>query len=44
MKYPGNEAVLEEGTYENIKRETINNSLQVAGFRLPVAGQDFTHA
>ena len=44
MKDPGNEDVLEDGTYENIQREAINCRLQVLA-RLPVAGQDnFIHA
>ena len=42
-KDPGNEDVSEDGAYENIKRE-LSNKLQVAGFRLPLAGQDFIHA
>lgn len=43
MKNPGYEDVLEDGAYENIKREAIIK-LQVARFRLPVAGRDFIHA
>ena len=44
MKDPGNEDVLEDGAYENIKREAINCRLHFAVFRLPVAGWDFIHA
>ena len=36
MKDPGNEDVLEDGTYENIKRDAINCRLQVLGYRLQV--------
>ena len=35
-KDPGNEDVLEDCTYENIKREAINCRLQVLGYQLQV--------
>ena len=42
MKDPGNEDVLEDGAIE--KNNERSNKLQVAGYRLPLAGQDFIHA
>ena len=36
MKDPGNEDVLEDGAYENIKREAINCRLHVLGYQLQV--------
>ena len=43
MKEPGNEDVLEEGTYENIQREAINCRLQVLGYQLQVRIISFMH-
>ena len=43
MKVPGNEDVLEDDMYENIKR-VLSDKLQVAGLRLSVVDQDFIHA
>ena len=36
MKVPGDEDVLEDGTYENIQREELNCRLQGLGYQLQV--------
>ena len=36
MKDPGNEDVLEDGAYENKKREAINYRSQVLGYHLQI--------